>query len=272
MRTNLDNVFTADPRFIGVITPSGNTVVERVTMAILQTFPGVTPLFSRTPVFGNSDPFPQSYATDDMLTAARLLAHAKPEVLLWSGSKGVKIGVQHDRDFVARAEAETGIPTTTSILALDSLLRRRKLMRLAIVSPYDGDYQRGIIAAYRKAGFDVIAECHAQLKDNLSFASIPAERIAAMVREAASHQPDAVLTLCTNFPAAPVIPALEAELGIPMFDSVSVGVWHALSLMGIDYAPASAWGRLFAEVKDEHFSEFTGAVVDAQGAFPGPRR
>lgn len=247
MTTNLNDVFIADPRFIGVITPSGNTVVERVTMAILQAFPEVTPLFSRTPVFGESDPFPLSYAMDDMLGAARLLAHAKPQVLLWNGSKGAKIGVQHDHDFVARAEAETGIATTTSIIALDSLLRRRKLMRVAIVTPYDAEYQNGLIAAYRAAGFNVVAECHSQLKDNISFASIPADHIAAMLREAASHKPDAVLTLCTNFAAAPVIPAIEAETGIPMFDSVSVGVWHALSLMGIDPAPGRAWGRLFAK-------------------------
>ena len=68
-----------------------------------------------------------------------------------------------------------------------------------------------------------------------------------MVREVAASKPDAVLTLCTNFPAATVIPAIEAETGIPMFDSVSIGVWHALKLAGIDTRPASAWGRVFAQ-------------------------
>lgn len=246
MTQPLADVFAPNPRFIGVITPSGNTVVERVTMAILHHFPGVTPLFSRTPVFGESDPFPASYGLPDMLAAARLLAHAKPEVLLWNGSKGAKIGVAHDRDYVARVHVETGIRTTTSILALDDLLRRRRLTRVAIVSPYDDDYQAGLVVAYRDAGFEVVAERHRALHDNLSFATIPAEAIATMVREAASYQPDAVLTLCTNFPAATVIPALEAETGIPMFDSVSIGVWHALRLAGIDTTPASAWGRVFA--------------------------
>ena len=55
-----------------------------------------------------------------------------------------------------------------------------------------------------------------------------------------------MLTLCTNFPAAPVIPALEAETGIPMFDSVSIGVWQSLRMLDIDTSPAQAWGRLFA--------------------------
>lgn len=247
MSRSLDEVFCKAPRFIGVVTPSGNTVVERVTAAILRDFADVTPIYSRTPVFGESDPLPNRYALDEMLTAARLLAHARPEVLLWNGSKGAKIGVLHDRDYVARVEAETGIRTTTSILALDELLRARGLMRVAIVSPYDSDYQRGLVQAWRAAGYEVVAERHRALKDNLSFASIPAGEIAAMVREAAESKPDAVLTLCTNFPAATVIPAIEAETGIPMFDSVSIGVWHALKLTGIDTQPASAWGRIFAQ-------------------------
>jgi maleate isomerase len=250
MTNALQDVFVKQPRFIGVITPSGNTVVERVTMAILRCFPGVTPLFSRTPVFGESDPFPKRYGVDDMLTAARLLAHAKPEVVLWNGSKGAKIGVQHDIDFAALVERECGIRCTTSIIALHAALKQRGLRRVAVVSPYDDDYQRGLVDAIRASGFEVVAERHSALKDNISFADIPAERIAAMVREVAVEKPDAVLTLCTNFPAAPVIPALEAEFGIPMFDSVSVGVWQALQLAGIDTAPAAAWGRLFSERAD----------------------
>ncbi|MEJ8858498.1 Asp/Glu/hydantoin racemase [Variovorax robiniae] len=247
MSMQLDKVFAPGERFIGVVTPSGNTVVERVTMAILRAFNGVTPLFSRTPVFGESDPYPESYAVDEMLTAAHLLAHAKPDVMLWNGSKGAKIGVQHDRDYVQRVQDQTGIRTTTSILALDDLLRSRGLMRVAIVSPYDSAYQQGLVEAYREAGYEVIAERHRALKDNISFASIPADAIAGMVREAAAHKPDAVLTLCTNFPAATVIPAIEAETGIPMFDSVSIGVWHALRMAGIDTSPARAWGQVFAQ-------------------------
>ena len=246
MTTHIEDVFVRNPRFIGVITPSGNTVVERVTQAILSRFPGVTPLFSRTPVFGESDPFPKSYGVPDMLAAAKLLAHAKPDVLVWNGSKGAKIGIGHDREFCALVQAETGIPCGSSIIAMDEVLRQRSIRRVAIVSPYDSEYQQGLVEAVQKMGYDVVAERHVELKDNISFASIPADRISRMVREAADAKPEAVLTLCTNFPAAPVIPAIEAETGITMLDSVSIGVWEALRMAGIDTSPARSWGRLFA--------------------------
>ncbi|CAN5375847.1 aspartate/glutamate racemase family protein [soil metagenome] len=242
-----EDVFVKSPRFIGVVTPSGNTVVERVTQAIVGLFPDVTALFSRTPVHGESDPFPKSYDIDGMMAAARLLAHASPEAIVWNGSKGAKVGLDHDRDFIARSLAETGIPTSTSILAMDESLRARNVRTVAIVSPYHAEYQAIQVATVAAMGYEVVTERHMALKDNLSFASIDPSAIAAAVRDVAVMRPDAVLTLCTNFPAAAVIPALEAEYGMLMLDSTSIGVWKALRMIGLDTSPAAAWGRVFAE-------------------------
>ena len=60
--------------------------------------------------------------------------------------------------------------------------------------------------------------------------------------------PQAIVCLCTNFPAAVMAAPLEAELGLPVFDSTALGVWHALRIAGIDTTPAAArWGSLFAQ-------------------------
>ena len=87
---------------IGVITPSGNTVVERVTIGILRDFPEVACHFSRTGVTGSVDPFPQCYDWESMLGAARLLAHAAPDIVTWSGSKAGSIAFELDRELVRR--------------------------------------------------------------------------------------------------------------------------------------------------------------------------
>ena len=242
----LNQVFIAEPKFMGVVTPSGNTVVERVTMAILENFPQVTPLFSRTPVFGETDAYPTSYDQLGMLGAARLLAHAKPDVMVWNGSKGAKIGVQYDHDFSAQVLAETGIPCSTSIIAMEQVLREHKLSRVAVVTPYDDAYQEKLVAALEAAGYEVVGESHAEQKGNISFASISAETIEALIRKVMPSKPDAILVLCTNLPAAPVAPALEEEFDIPILDSTSLGVWAGLKLLGLDTTPARTWGRLFA--------------------------
>ena len=240
--------YAAQRCFIGTITPSGNTVVERITLGIARELPKVSMHFSRTPVFGSSDPSPDAYAAEGFLAAARLLAHAAPQVLVWNGSKGAGIGFEHDRALTKTIETETGIRTTTSILGLAQLLQAKGFRRLGIVTPYSTASQNKTLDCLAKEGFECVAEAHAGLSDNLSYASVPPEQIAAMARVVAKGRPQAVICLCTNFPAAVMAAPLEDELGVPVYDSTALGVWHALRLCGVDTRPAALlWGSLFAE-------------------------
>jgi maleate isomerase len=240
--------YAAQRIFIATITPSGNTVVERVTLGIVSDLPEVSAHFSRTPVFGSSDPSPDAYATEGLLAAAKLLAHAKPDVLVWNGSKGAGIGFDHDRALVARIEEETRIRATTSILGLEALLKARGMRRLGIVTPYNASSQRKTLDCLVREGYEVVADACAGLSDNLSYASVPLEHIAAMAREVAAAKPQAIVCLCTNFPAAVMAAPMETELGLPVFDSAALGVWHALRLAGVDTSPAAAhWGSLFGQ-------------------------
>ena len=240
--------YAAQRVFIGTITPSGNTVVERVTLGIAREFPEVSMHFSRTPMFGARDPNPESYGMDGVMGAARLLAHAKPQVLVWNGSKGAGIGFHHDRTLAEAVATETGIRTTNSVLGLADLLARHGIRRLGLVTPYAIEGQQKTLACLEKEGFEVVAHAYADYSDNLSYASVPLDKISAMARQVAQARPQAILASCTNFPAAVMAAPLEAELGIPFYDTTALGVWHALRLAGVDTTPAAGrWGSLFLE-------------------------
>ena len=248
MTTTAAALYQGHRHFIGTVTPSGNTVVERITLGVLRELPQVSAHFSRTPVFGTSDPSPDAYATEGLLAAATLLAHAQPDLLVWNGSKGAGIGFAHDRALAEAMTARTGIRATTSMLGLDALMKARGLTRIGVVTPYNDLGHAKTVACLRAEGYEVVADAHAGLSDNLSYASMPLERISAMAREVAAARPQAILTLCTNMPAAVLAAPLEAELGLPVFDSTAFGVWHALALLGVDSrAAAPAWGSLFAQ-------------------------
>ena len=55
-----------------------------------------------------------------------------------------------------------------------------------------------------------------------------------------------IITFCTNFPAGPLVAEMEDELGVPIYDTVTMGVWGALKQVGVDTLPGRAWGRVFA--------------------------
>ena len=241
--------FAGQRHFIGTITPSGNTVVERITLGVLHALPQVSAHFSRIPVFGSTDPSPDAYAMPGMLAAAELLAHAAPQVLVWNGSKGQGIGFRHDRALVDAIQTATGIrdhdidPGACSAAAGQGH-RPHRCRHARMPTP---GRQRPC-NAWRDEGLQVLAHACSGLSDNLSYASVPPQQIAAMARTVAQSRPQAIVCLCTNFPAAVMAAPLEAELGLPVYDSTALGVWHALQLCGADSrAAAPLWGSLFRE-------------------------
>jgi len=232
---------------LGMITPSANVVVERVTNAILQDFPEVSGHFSRTPVFGSSENYKDDHDWDGMLGAARLLAHARLDVVCWNGSKGVSLGFDADHTLCERITAETGIPATTSIVALEEVLRATKTRNIGLVSPHTDSYQEKVVAAFGKRGWPCVSEAHSGLSDNFSYCSVPDADIVRMIRDVAAAKPDAIVTFCTNFPAAHLVEPMERETGIPIYDTVSIGVWDALRRAGVATSAGARWGSLFRD-------------------------
>jgi maleate isomerase len=245
MSTSPREQFCAPTHFAGWITPSANTVVERVTLGILREFPQISAHFSRTSVVGAVDPFPLTYDFDDMLRCAALLADARLDVVAWNGSKGGSLDFKLDHELVERIEVATGARSTTSTLAIDRVFREDGVKRFGLCCPYVASYRDRIVAAFAREGYECTAAVTAGLKDNYSFSQIALDDIAAMMREVAKSKPQAIVSFCTNFPAAPIVGEMERELGIPVYDTVTMGVWSVLSMLGMDTKPGRAWGRVF---------------------------
>jgi maleate isomerase len=233
------------PRLLATILPSANTVVERTTQALLRGLPGVVPIFTRVAKRGAVDPFPDSYDWEALLGAADLLADAKPEVLIWSASKGAVIGLEHDRELVRRVREATGLPCETSGLALLRALAALKARRVALIGPHTRDYNLRAAWGLAAEGVEMVAEASLGLTDNLSFASIGYESVSGLLRQVARPGVEAIIMWNTNCAAAPLAAAMEAETGIPVLDATALGVWGGLGLAGIAPRPGPEWGRLF---------------------------
>ncbi|RZL86209.1 MAG: Asp/Glu/hydantoin racemase [Variovorax sp.] len=232
---------------LGVLTPSSNTALEPLTSALAAAVPGCSAHFSRFKVTEISLSAQALGQFDDskILAAAELLADAKVDVIGWSGTSSGWLGFDADRRLIERIRARTGIVATTAVLALNELLALRGVKRLALVTPYTADVQQKIVDNYRGIGIEVVAERHLGISVNHDFASVAPERLMALMREVASARPEAITTFCTNLHAAPLAGAVEAELDIPLLDTVSTTVWGQLRAAGADPAQVGGWGRMF---------------------------
>lgn len=232
---------------IGVLTPSSNTALEPLTSAMVNSLPNVSAHFSRFTVTEISMREQSLGQFDDskILDAARLLADAHVDVICWSGTSASWLGFEKDRALCKRITEITGIPATTSVLALNELLADQGAQTMGLVSPYVADVQRRIVANYTGLGIDCIAEQHLDLTVNFAFSEVSPDTLRRMLREVAKHRPEAITIMCTNLHGAQLVNEMEQELGIPIYDSVATVVWKALKAVNVSSHPLSHWGRLF---------------------------
>ena len=234
-------------KLVGVLTPSSNTALEPLVSAVVATLPDTSAHFSRFRVteIALSEAALGQFDDAHILAAADLLADARVDVIGWSGTAAGWLGFDADDRLVERIRARTGIAATTAVLALNELLALRGITRLALVTPYTSDVQQRIVDNYRAIGIEVIAERHLGIRVNHDFAKVEPARIQALMREVAEHRPQAITTFCTNLHAAPLAEAMEAELGIPLLDTVSTTLWGQLRAAGVDPSLVKGWGQLF---------------------------
>jgi maleate isomerase len=233
---------------LGMLTPSSNTILEPVCAEMLRAMPEVTAHFSRfrvTAIALDASSLGQ-FDLAPMRAAAELLADARVRSICWNGTSASWMGLETDQRLCPAITEATGIPATSSVLALVEICRRTQVRRLGLVTPYTADVQARIAATFAREGIEVVAERRLEISDNFSFSLASEDTIAAMTRDVAAARPDAITVLCTNLRGAIIAPQLEMETGITMLDSVSVALWDSLRLAGADPSRLAGHGRVFS--------------------------
>lgn len=212
---------------------------------MIQAIHGVSVHFSRLRVKKMSPEAESNrqFDPDVMLDAARLLEDACVDVLAWNGTAGSWLGPDHDRQICNYIINSTGIPTTTSTLALLEACRIFEVTRLGLATPYVQELNDKIKHWYAYEGIDVVADECLGLTDNLDVGALTSEEIRALVTRTARNGAQAVAVVCTNVAATPLVHELEKQLGIPVFDSIAATLWKCLNIADAPLRP-SGFGSL----------------------------
>ncbi|KWX20797.1 Asp/Glu racemase [Mycolicibacterium wolinskyi] len=220
---------------IGMIVPSSNTALEPATTRLVAGRPDVTVHFARIPVraitLGDGG---AAFDVETMLAAARLLADAKVDCIVWNGTAGSWLGVEHDRQICAAITDATGVPATTSTLAILQSCHDFGVTALACATPYTGDVVDAIVQEYARHGVSIVSRAEWELTDNFSFADKTAEAVAGLLLEASSPEAQAIALICTNVDGTTVAAKAEKQIGIPVIDSIAATLWWALEVAGAD--------------------------------------
>ncbi len=235
---------------LGMLTPSSNTILEPVTTKMISDISEASVHFGRFKVteIALSEQALAQFDATEILVGAELLSHAKVQSIGWSGTAAGWRGFAADEDLCAKITAHTGIAACTSVLALNEILALTQVRKLGIVSPYTDDVQQKIISNYINIGIDPAGDAHLGIRDNFSFSEVTADQLRSMCREVAKAKPQAIVVYCTNLAGAPLVEEMEAELGIPIYDTIATVTWKALKQCNVDTRRIKGWGSLFREV------------------------
>ena len=142
--------------------------------------------------------------------------------------------------------ARPGIPVTNPITAALTGLRALGARRIALLTPYVDEVNRGMRAYIQVNGIDVPVMGSFNVADDNTVAKITARSIEdALCDLAAAPSVDAAFVACTSLRVAGIVERAEARLGKPVTSSNHALAWHCLRLAGVDDV-VPGYGRLFA--------------------------
>jgi len=234
---------------IGMLTPSSNTALEPICSRMVSGLEDqVTMHYSRlevTKISLEKDALSQ-FDLDPFLRAAEYLAHADVDAIAWNGTSGGWTGFEFDRMVCEKITEATGIPATTSMLAMLDAFDENQVKTLHMVTPYIPTIDKLIAKQFEeKCGYKVVNARGLNQTINRSFSLVTPEQIDQMCKEVSADPADGISIICTNLRSTWQIEQLERDYGIMVYDSTAVTVWKTLKMVGVDPSVVKGWGKLF---------------------------
>jgi maleate isomerase len=172
--------------------------------------------------------------TRNLVAAARLLADLQPHCISWADTSGSFMfgpnGATEQAEAIRRA---TGVPASTTSTAVLLALRRLRVRRVAVASPYIDEVNRKLVEFFTSHDFEIGRLRSLELSQEGAIHRASPETVYRLARAAWFDGAEALFIPCTDFEAINLIHLLERNLGKPVVTANQATMWHALRLAGI---------------------------------------
>lgn len=242
---------TEPAKRVGVIVPSLNTIVEDDLRLFLPREVGyhvARVRLRKTNGVVTHDALLQ--AAEEAPEHAGFLADALVDAIAFNCTGSCVEGGQGSNErIVERIAAATGIPATTTILALLEALRALRIQRLVHVCPFTASFGDDEARFLREAGFDVVETVAMNHVDARLVAKLEPQIFVDFALQHDRPDADAIFLACANARTLEAVEAAEARLGKPVITSNQVVIWALLKLLGVSRQSVRGGGRLFDRVE-----------------------
>lgn len=220
---------------LGLIVPPTNTVNEAEWARMMPQ--GVTFHTHRMPLHADTvSEHGKKALMDDLDQVFGMLKQSRVDAIAYACTAGSMINpVESLPDSLT---ARNGVKAVTTSAAIVAALKALGAVRLSVATPYADRLNEHETHFLEENGFVVERLIGLGIgaggpAEYIRIAETPLDAVAAHARAAFVPGSDALLITCTDFPALPLIAALEAELGVPVVTSNQATFWAMLRAAGI---------------------------------------
>lgn len=173
------------------------------------------------------------------------LATVRPHALAWMCTSGsFSRGAAWDAALCRILSQHGKCPATTTSTALVMALAALGVRRIALATPYEAPVMQRLADYLAEHGIEAVSCVGLGLVRDWEISTLTPMDMAALVRQADSPGAEAIFLSDTCLVLSPLVEALEADLGKPVFSANMATMWHALRLAGIREASRGI-GSLF---------------------------
>ena len=155
------------------------------------------------------------------------------------------IAVGHDtierKVKAAKPKAKITTPSTAAIKALKKL----KIKKIAIFTPYSKKLNDEVIDYFSSQGFDIVANTYLDIAADYDIGKVDQSFLFKTLSQIEIKNADALFISCTALPVLTIIERLEKKLGKPVITSNQSLIWDTLESIGMN-KDIQGFGKLFS--------------------------
>ena len=141
---------------------------------------------------------------------------------------------------VAKPEAKVTTPSTAAIKALKKL----KIQKLSIFTPYSKRLNDEVVEYFKKENFEVTSNSYFDIESDIDIGKVDQNYLYEVLSKIDLKDADALFVSCTALPVLPIIDKLEKKLNKPVLSSNQALIWDTLENIGKNNS-VKGFGKLF---------------------------
>ena len=143
---------------------------------------------------------------------------------------------------LAKPEAKVTTPSTAAIKALKKL----KIKKLSIFTPYSKKLNDEVVEYFKKEKFEITSNSYFDIESDIDIGKVDQNYLYEVLSNIDLKKADALFVSCTALPVLQIIDKLEKKLNKPVLSSNQALIWDTLENIGKN-VPINGFGKLFSK-------------------------